>query len=113
LLGDDIVICNKEVALHYHYIMTEILGVSINLSKSLTSDRGVVEFAKRIVTPDSEFSPVGPKNIALAIKAPAHLSTVVLDFLNKGGVVQQAQILIDTLTQDIVKISRGKLDSLL
>jgi len=112
-LGDDIVICNKEVALHYHYIMTEILGVKINLSKSLQSDKGVIEFAKRIITPTSEFSPIGPKNIALALKAPAHLSTVLLDYTNKGGKVQQAQKLISTLSNDIVNISRGKIESLI
>jgi len=93
--------------------MTEILGVEINLSKSLQSDKGVVEFAKRIVTPDHEFSPIGPKNVALALKAPAHLSTVVLDYVNKGGVIQQAQRIISQLTPDIVKISGGKLESLL
>lgn len=93
--------------------MTELLGVEINLSKSLQSDKGLVEFAKRIVTPDHEYSPIGPKNIALALKAPAHLSTVVLDFVNKGGSVQQAQELVSSLTHDIVKISRGKMESLL
>jgi hypothetical protein len=93
--------------------MTEVLGVKINLSKSLQSDKGVVEFAKRIVTQSKEYSPIGPKNIALALKAPAHLTTVVLDFVTKGGSVLHAENLINTLSKDIIKISRGKVESLI
>lgn len=37
ILGDDIVIANEAVAKSYHMIMTKILGVEINLSKSLVS----------------------------------------------------------------------------
>lgn len=85
LLGDDIVIANKDVAERYHYIMTEILGVKINLDKSIQSNIGVMEFAKRLVSPTAEYSPVGPKNVTLALKAPAHISTLVLDYMNKGG----------------------------
>jgi len=39
------------------------LGVEINLSKSLFSSDGVIEFAKRLVSPESEYSPVGPRNL--------------------------------------------------
>jgi hypothetical protein len=113
LLGDDIVIADPQVARHYYYIMTEILGVEINLSKSIQSDRGVMEFAKRLVAPHADYSPVGPKNVALALKAPAHLSTVVLDYLNKGGVVEHAESWLASITHEIVKISRGKLEQLL
>jgi hypothetical protein len=67
--------------------MTEILGVEINLSKSIQSNKGVIEFAKRLVSPTCDYSPVGPKNIALALKAPAHIPTVVLDYFNKGGTI--------------------------
>lgn len=35
----------------YHHLMTEVLGVDINLSKSLVSNIGVAEFAKRLITP--------------------------------------------------------------
>lgn len=61
LLGDDIVIADKAVAMSYHEIMTKILGVEINLSKSLISDNSF-EFAKRLVTMDGEVSAVGAKN---------------------------------------------------
>jgi len=46
LLGDDICIADKDVASQYLLIMSG-LGVEINLSKSLQSSTGVVEFAKR------------------------------------------------------------------
>uniref|UniRef100_A0AAU6NDL5 RNA-dependent RNA polymerase n=1 Tax=Rhizoctonia solani mitovirus 39-Ph TaxID=3162542 RepID=A0AAU6NDL5_9VIRU len=47
ILGDDIVIFNKEIADHYLEIMKEI-GCEINLTKSIISpNRPVFEFAKR------------------------------------------------------------------
>jgi len=47
LLGDDIVIANKLVALEYEVLM-KLLGVEIGLHKSLISVRGLaLEFAKR------------------------------------------------------------------
>jgi hypothetical protein len=67
LLGDDIVIGNRLVADSYTNIMF-ILGLDINPSKSLISHKGVCEFAKRLVSPQGEFSPIGPKNLVQAIK---------------------------------------------
>lgn len=46
LLGDDIVITEQEVASQYLSVMTG-LGVKINLMKSVVSDRGLFEFAKK------------------------------------------------------------------
>lgn len=46
LLGDDIVITEEEVASQYHTVMTA-LGVKINLMKSVVSNQGLLEFAKR------------------------------------------------------------------
>lgn len=48
LLGDDIVIADPRVSASYLYIMRDTLGVEINLSKSLESSIGVMEFAKRL-----------------------------------------------------------------
>jgi hypothetical protein len=53
LLGDDIVIADEAVAKSYHMIMTKILGVEINLSKSLVSNDSL-EFARRLVMMDGE-----------------------------------------------------------
>jgi hypothetical protein len=68
LLGDDIVIADEAVAKSYHMIMTEILGVEINLSKSLVSSNSF-EFAKRLVTMDGEVSAVGAKNLLVGLKS--------------------------------------------
>jgi hypothetical protein len=51
VLGDDIVIYNKEVAKEYAKTMS-ILGVGISPTKSLTSKIGVFEFAKRLTGPE-------------------------------------------------------------
>lgn len=46
ILGDDIVIADSAVAARYSSILDR-LGVDISIGKSLFSDRGVCEFAKR------------------------------------------------------------------
>lgn len=61
LLGDDIVITNQLVADQYSIIMSD-LGMDINPHKSLISTE-ICEFAKRIVSVDSEYTPLGPKHV--------------------------------------------------
>jgi len=50
ILGDDIIILNKKVALKYLQVM-KTLNVGINLSKSLVSNNGHCEFAKKFISP--------------------------------------------------------------
>lgn len=83
LLGDDIVIANKAVADSYHNIMTEILGVEINLSKSLISQNSF-EFAKRLVTLNGEVTPVGAKNLLVAVKSNRGIPSILYDLYQKG-----------------------------
>jgi hypothetical protein len=45
LLGDDIIIFNKDVA-HQYLLIMEGLGVPINLSKSVVAANSTIEFAK-------------------------------------------------------------------
>lgn len=62
VLGDDLVIANKVVAMEYLKLLKE-LGMEVNLSKSLLSDRGTcLEFAKRtiFVHPDGSWSDISP-----------------------------------------------------
>jgi hypothetical protein len=92
LLGDDIVIANTEVAKRYHEIMTKVLGVDINLSKSLVSEHSL-EFAKRLITTEGEVSPVGAKNLLVALKTLKGIPSVLLDLTNKGKVFSEGQIL--------------------
>jgi hypothetical protein len=65
--------------------MSEHLGVEINLSKSLVSDIGVMEFAKRLAGPEGELTPLGPRNILGVLKNPAYLPSLLIDFIGKGG----------------------------
>jgi len=64
--------------------MVNELHVSINLSKSLQSNVGVMEFAKRIIGPKGDFSPAGPKNIALALHDRLNLPSLFVDLMEKG-----------------------------
>jgi len=58
VLGDDIVIFDKEVGDQYLSIMSQ-LNVEINLSKSIVSHRGTAfEFAKRTIFKGEDVSPL-------------------------------------------------------
>jgi len=61
ILGDDIVIGDQEVARVYYSFMTDVLKVKINLSKSIFSYNGVGEFAKRIRSKTTDYSPLSLK----------------------------------------------------
>lgn len=91
LLGDDIVIANEAVAKSYHSLMTEVLGVSINLSKSLVS-RNSFEFAKQLVLVDGNVTPVGAKNLLVAIKTVSGIPSILIDLVNKGVAFDEVQI---------------------
>ena len=65
ILGDDIVIADSAVANAYRSCM-EGLGVDISPHKTLVSDRGVCEFAKRLVGPTAEYTPIGASLLVLA-----------------------------------------------
>jgi hypothetical protein len=66
VLGDDLVIADKLVADMYLEIM-KILGVEINMSKSLISSE-MLEFAKLYLTRDHDLSPIGSGLIVQAIR---------------------------------------------
>jgi hypothetical protein len=91
VLGDDIVICSDSVAKSYHWLMTEWLGVDINLSKSLISKHSF-EFAKRLVCFDGEFTPVGPKNLLLGLKSINGIPSIFLDLFNKNFTMDESMV---------------------
>jgi hypothetical protein len=101
LLGDDIVIVNTSVATEYQFLMKE-LGLEINLSKSLISEKGVFEFAKRVVTPNGEVTPLGPKNLVWAIKHPSMLVSLFLDLEGKG--FELTDDLVKSLVNNVLKL---------
>jgi hypothetical protein len=77
LLGDDLVIADEAVAGHYQALMRH-LGVPINLSKSIISEVGLVEFAKRWVSGTrGELSAVGP-GLLLAVLRNLYLYPVLI-----------------------------------
>lgn len=91
LLGDDIVIADEAVAKIYHEIMTAILGVDINLSKSLTSKHSF-EFAKRLIRLDGELSPVGAKNLLVGLKTLKGIPSILLDLVNKNFTLSEEEV---------------------
>lgn len=107
LLGDDIVIANEFVASRYLSLMSGVLGVEVNIFKSLKSDMGVMEFAKRLVSPSEEFTPVGPKNVLLSIKNKSDIASLFLDMKNKGYSLSHNSILCHF--QDIPFVKNKKL----
>ena len=110
LLGDDIVIANDMVAKSYHSIMTQILGVDINLSKSMISTNAF-EFAKRIVTFDGEVSAVGPKNLLVGLKTLKGIPSILLDLVNKG--VRLSEDSINELYKSIPTVRKSQLDKII
>jgi len=109
LLGDDIVIANREVALSYHNLITEVLGVDINLSKTLISADSF-EFAKRLITFKGEVSPVGAKNLLLGLKSARGLSSIILDLVNKG--LELSELKINQMYDKVPMIRKSQVLSL-
>jgi hypothetical protein len=66
LLGDDIVIADKAVAKEYLAIM-KTLGVTIQETKSLVSNNGTFEFAKRTVLRGTDATPVSLKGLQVGL----------------------------------------------
>jgi hypothetical protein len=56
------------------------LGVDINLSKSLVSKQGVAEFAKKLIGPNHDYSPLGPKSLFEFIKSPLYLKDLYIQY---------------------------------
>jgi len=109
ILGDDVVIANGSVAKSYHHLMTTVLGVEINLSKSLISSNSF-EFAKRLVTMKGEVSPVGAKNLLVALKSLKGVPSVLLDLVNKGFYLTEDSV--NQLYKSIPTVRKSQLDRL-
>lgn len=83
LLGDDIVIADELVAKAYLSLITS-LGVEINLAKSVISDSGFCEFAKRWSTPFTDVSPVGAAALLKAFRNGTFLVGLYQDLADKS-----------------------------
>jgi hypothetical protein len=91
LLGDDIVILTKGVADEYLSIM-RYLGVPINLGKSITSDKGLLEFAKRVVSPHvGDLSGVSGRELLRFCRSPGHAISLFSHLIDLGFIVFPSQ----------------------
>jgi len=78
VLGDDIVIFDKDVAHEYLIIMKD-LGVDINLSKSLVS-KDTFEFAKRVISLKGNLSMVSFRELDVAMSSLDALALLISKF---------------------------------
>jgi hypothetical protein len=86
ILGDDVVIANRLVALRYREILKG-LGVRISVSKTLVG-RGSCEFAKRFFLKGKDTSPVSLLEFALG---KFHLP-ILVELVRKLGVVWEPKL---------------------
>nr|QDH87249.1 MAG: RNA-dependent RNA polymerase [Mitovirus sp.] len=105
LLGDDLVIADKAVAGHYQALMRH-LGVPINLSKSIISEVGLIEFAKRWVSGTrGELSAVGP-GLLLAVLRNIYLYPVlILHLFERGWIAFPKQL--ESAIASLAKVRRN------
>jgi len=94
LLGDDLVIAHKGVAESYQVIASD-LGVDINMSKSLISELGVSEFAKRLFDKGVDVSPLPPKLVMSLLQGKRNLPPVLRDMVERGLSAQTVDLLQD------------------
>jgi hypothetical protein len=87
LLGDDIVILTKSVADEYVSIM-RYLGVPINQGKSIISDKGLIEFAKRVVSPHvGDLSGISGRELLRFTRSSGHAIDLFSHLMDLGFIV--------------------------
>jgi hypothetical protein len=103
LLGDDIVILREDVAREYLSLM-RYLGVPINMTKSIQSRVGLLEFAKRVVSAHhGDLSPVSARLLVTAVRDPRGWLDVWTHMLDLGLILFPNQLLkaIASLSSDV------------
>nr|UPW42115.1 MAG: putative RNA dependent RNA polymerase [Sichuan mountain mitovirus 8] len=95
VLGDDFIINNDAVAEQYLTIM-KLLGVEINLDKSVISDR-FFEFAKRLKGPKINITPLGPGLILRFIRNKYYIGNVISEAIKLNWFRCQDDVLIPIL----------------
>lgn len=76
VLGDDIVICDHDVASEYVHLMSEF-GVKIGFHKSIISSNSSLEFAKRFYYQGKEVSPLSLAGISVGWLGPGFVPEVL------------------------------------
>lgn len=105
MLGDDLVICNKQVAKQYIEII-QSLGVEIQMSKSYESQH-LFEFCKRNFYKDLEITPFPLPAIDSGIKSACRLVPALIAAEEKGYVAQDIALAITELLS-LVKTVPGR-----
>jgi hypothetical protein len=85
VLGDDVVICDRDVAASYVSLMGTI-GVGIGFHKSIISDNTSLEFAKRFYHKGVEVNPLSLAGIAVGWLGPGFVPEVVASVQARLGV---------------------------
>jgi hypothetical protein len=85
VLGDDIVICDRDVATEYVNLMAEF-GVGIGFHKSIISSNSTLEFAKRFYYKGEEVSPLSLAGIAVGWLGPGFIPEVLAACEAKLGI---------------------------
>ena len=85
VLGDDIVICDHDVASEYVHLMTEF-GVKIGFHKSIISSNSTLEFAKRFYYRGREVSPLSLAGISVGWLGPGFIPEVLAACEAKLGI---------------------------
>jgi len=113
LLGDDIVIADKDVATHYMSII-RTLGVSINIQKSIISECGLIEFAKRWASPIHGELSAFPPGLLLGVWRSRLMVPMMILHLSNHGWLNFPKQLISSLEglRSLLRI-RPKLMSLM
>jgi len=112
IVGDDIVIFNKELANEYLLVMG-LLGVPINVSKSVVSkDKPVVEFVKRLSVNGKEVSALSWKQFLSQDNLLGRISTAVGLFLKEKSFTEKPISVFNTILKEKLFDTRVHHDAL-
>nr|QDH88021.1 MAG: RNA-dependent RNA polymerase [Mitovirus sp.] len=84
LFRDDIVILGTRVAKEYLSII-RYLGVPINMMKSISSEKGLLEFAKRVVSAHhGDLSPISGRHLLRTVRSPNLVADLLVHVIDLG-----------------------------
>lgn len=121
LLGDDIVILGKAVALEYQKLCSD-LGVTIGLAKSLVSENGSFEFAKRFYFKGQDCSPTSLQEYLAALSGVTGFIELISRLKRQNPSLRLADVIrgakygyhsVGKLTQRMVSLGNTRLANLL
>nr|UPW42248.1 MAG: putative RNA dependent RNA polymerase [Henan mito-like virus 36] len=112
IVGDDIIIFNKDLALKYLEVMN-LIGVPINESKSVVSEnRPVAEFVKRVAVNGRDVSPFSWKQFISQDNFLGRISTTIGLFKKELVLAEKAISVFHTIMKERIYDSRPLKDTL-